>query len=77
MTEKSGFLFPGPRRELTTTRGGKTYVGQWILDDEVVTVWLGSIGPHSAHLGGMGAEALARRLLNELIDGAEARAKTT
>ena len=77
MTEKPNFLFPGPRRELTISQGGKTYVGQWILDDETVTVWLGEIGPHSAHLGGMGAEALARLLLNELIDGAEARAKTS
>ena len=62
---------------MTTTRGGKTYVGQWILDDEVVTVWLCSIGPHSAHLSGAEPEGLARQLLNELIDGAEKRAETS
>lgn len=77
MTEKPNFLYPGPRRELTITRGNKAYVGQWILADEAVTVWLGSIGPLSTHLGGMGAEALARQLLNELVDGAETRAKTS
>ncbi len=77
MTEPPNFLFPGPRRELTISRGGKTYVGQWILDDEVVTVWLCSIGPHSAHLSGAEPEGLARQLLNELIDGAEKRAETS
>ena len=76
MPEKLPFLYLGPRRELPIIRGGKTYAGQWILDDGVVTVWLGSIGPHSAHLGGMGAESLTRQLLNKLIDGAEARTKT-
>ena len=76
ITEKLPFLYLGPRRELTVTRGGKTYAGQWIVADEIVTVWLGSIGPHSTHLGGMRPEALARRLLNELIDVAEAQAKT-
>ncbi len=75
MTERPNFLYPGPRREMTITRGGKTYAGQWIVDDEIVTVWLGSIGPHSAHLGGMGAEVLARLLLDELIDGAEAKTR--
>ena len=77
MTEKPDFLYPGPRRELTITRGGKTYAGQWILANETVTVWLGSVGPHSTQLGGMGAETLARLLLNELVDGVEARAKTS
>ncbi len=77
MTEKPNFLYPGPRRELTITRGGKTYVGQWILDDEVVTVWLGSIGPRSTHLGTQRPEGLARLLLNELIDDAEVRGKTS
>ena len=77
MTEKPNFLYPGPRWELTITRGGKTYVGQWILDDEVVTVWLCSIGPRSTHLGGMQPEGLARRLLAELIDDAEVRGKTS
>ena len=77
MPEKLPYLWLGPRRELSITRNGKTYAGQWIVDDETITVWLGEIGPHSTLLGGTGPEALARQLLNELIDGAEARAKTS
>ncbi len=70
-------LYPGPRRELTITRGGKTYVGQWILNDEVVTVWLGSIGPRSTHLGALRPKKLAWMMLIELIDGSEALGKTS
>ena len=71
--KKDGFLYPGPRRELTITRRGKASVHQWILNDEIVTVWGCSAAPRSAHVGGMRPEGLARQLLNELIDGAEVK----
>ncbi len=77
-------LYSGHWRKMTILRDGKEYVGYWVLsDDEVdealltVTVSLGSIGPRSTQLGGMRPEGLARQLLDELIDGVEARAKTT
>ena len=76
MTKKPAPLFPEPRREMAFTRGGKTYIGRWILADGMVTVWVGVYGPHSTQLGGMPPEALARLLLNELVDGAEVLAKT-
>ena len=74
MTTTNGARYAGPRRPITLTLGSKTFSGQWILADGFVTVWMGSIGPHSAHLGGMRPEGLARIMLNEIIAGAESRA---
>ena len=76
-------LYSGHWRKMTTLRDGKEYVGYWVLsDDEVdealltVTVCLASLRT-SAQLGGMRPEGLARQLLDRLIDGAEAQAKTS
>ncbi len=75
MTETNGARYAGLHRQLTLTLGSKTFSGQWVVADGFVTVWMGSIGPHSAHLGGMRPASLARILLNEIIAGAESRAK--
>ena len=73
MTVTNGARYAGLRRQMTVTLGSKTFSGQWILADGFVTVWMGSIGPHSAHLGGMRPASLARILINEIIAGAESR----
>ncbi len=75
MTETNGAHYAGLRRQLTLTLGSKTFPGQWVVADGIVTVWMGSIGPHSAHLGGLRPAGLARILLNKFIAGAESGAK--
>jgi hypothetical protein len=63
--------------EMAFTRGGKTFIGRWGVEDGLITVWLGLHGPHCTQLGGMPPEVLARVLLEELMGRTEAQAKTS
>lgn len=51
--------------------GGVHHVARWELDSgDVLSVWAGSIGPLTAIKGGLSADALARHLLREYLEGA-------
>ena len=53
------------------THEGKRYSGRYSVDGDIVTVST-SVGLRSAHIGGMTAYGIARRLLLEMIEEGEA-----
>ena len=64
-------LMDTPRNAIAFTRGNVTYIGRWMVEDGMVTTWLGIHGPHCTQIGGMTPEVLAGLLLGELMDRAE------
>jgi hypothetical protein len=53
--------------------GGVTYTGTWKLEDGVVCLYVGDVGPMTTLLGSSTPTVLASILLREFLEGAKNR----